>query len=266
MKLATYQTGAEPRLGLVLEQAGSILDLQAAHLARQGSETPSLASMLALIEAGPAGLDLVSDLASRAESDERVVVPLASATLMAPLPLPPQIRDFSVFEVHLLNSPVGLKKVAARVAGEPEPAPGPKSFAQTYRDFPIFYFSNRFNVAGPGATIPWPPGCAFLDFELEIGGIIGRTGKDIRHEAALDHLFGYTIFNDVSARDIQSQQMAGDSGRAKARATTDATFSGHGSSRRMKYRTRGAYAPGCASMVRFGPSRPLPACCTGSRI
>ena len=52
----------------------------------------------------------------------------------------------------------------------------------------------------------WPPYSELMDFELELGCVIGRKGKDIPAERALEHVFGFTIFNDFSARDVQTQE------------------------------------------------------------
>ena len=173
--------------------------------------------MLALIDAGPVALERISDLAHAAGARDDLWRSLADTRLLAPLPEPRQLRDFAGFRQHLIDGPHGLQRLLARERGEPEP-PKPAGLAQPLADAPLFYFGNRFNVVGHGATIPWPRDCRLLDFEVEIGACIGRTGKDIAREEADSYIFGYTIFNDVSARDVQGRQTPGGLGPCKAKS------------------------------------------------
>jgi 2-keto-4-pentenoate hydratase/2-oxohepta-3-ene-1,7-dioic acid hydratase in catechol pathway len=116
--------------------------------------------------------------------------PLDELQLVAPLD-PPSIRDFSVFEQHIEGIMSGLGK------------PVPDSW---YRS-PFCYFSNPAAATGPGDDIPIPPGCRDLDLELEVAAIIGRPGRNVAPEEAAAYIAGYTIFNDWSARDLQSEEM-----------------------------------------------------------
>src|SRR5205823_7153429 len=72
-------------------------------------------------------------------------------------------------------------------------------------------------VIGPEQEIPWPPYTDRLDHELELACVLGRGGKDIPKERALEHVFGWTIWNDVSARDTQSRELPIGMGPAKAK-------------------------------------------------
>ena len=74
---------------------------------------------------------------------------------------------------------------------------------QVYRDRPIYYITNRFSVAGPGADVLWPDYSHLMDFELELGIFLSRGGRNIKASDAASHIFGYTIYNDVSARDLE---------------------------------------------------------------
>jgi 2-keto-4-pentenoate hydratase/2-oxohepta-3-ene-1,7-dioic acid hydratase in catechol pathway len=218
LKLATFMQGDGPaRIGLVDTRAQTILDLQAAHQAASGAAHPALASMLDLIDSGAAGLDLVRSL----ESGARVApIPLSSVRLLSPVPEPRQVRDFSCFEIHLRGAPAGMNVLKARMAGGKVPALDSFDMAvpQIYRDQPIWYLSNRFSVVGPETDVEWPPYCDYLDFELEFGIFIGKTGKNIPLAQARDHIFGYCIFNDVSARDQQGREMAGYMGPTKGKS------------------------------------------------
>lgn len=80
---------------------------------------------------------------------------------------------------------------------------------------PVYFKCNRMNVIGPGENILYPSFTHELDYELEIAFITGRKGKDIPQAEARDYIFGYTIYNDVSARDAQINEMRGQLGPAK---------------------------------------------------
>jgi 2-keto-4-pentenoate hydratase/2-oxohepta-3-ene-1,7-dioic acid hydratase in catechol pathway len=140
--------------------------------------------------------------------------------LLAPVPEPRQIRDCNNFEQHMRGARIGMEKLKARLAGKPEP--DAKDVNTTihpvnYKHI-VFYISNRLNVSGPDAEIEWPAYTEWLDFEGEIGFFIGKRGRDIPKEKALEHVFGYTIFNDFSARDQQADEMEGRMGPTKGKS------------------------------------------------
>lgn len=118
--------------------------------------------------------------------------PLDAVSMLAPIE-PPTVRDFVAFEEHV----EGVRKSIDNADGVPD---------QWYRA-PTFYFTNPYAVVGTGADIAMPPGSQVLDFELEVAVIIGRAGRDLDPEQARDHIFGYAVFNDWSARDLQSAEM-----------------------------------------------------------
>lgn len=219
MKLGTFRTNNGARLGLISETKNAILDVQLAAKEHAGSATdhPEFGGMLALIDAGPSALDRLNDVAARAAGREQHWQPLSAVTLLSPLPEPRQLRDFAGFEQHLIDGPHGLLRIQARERGEPEPAQ-PPGLPQIFRDYPLFYFSNRMNLVGHNADVTWPADAKLLDFELEIGACIGKAAKDVSRSEAEQYIFGYTIFNDVSARDIQSRQMPGGLGPCKAKS------------------------------------------------
>ena len=82
---------------------------------------------------------------------------------------------------------------------------------------PIYYKCNRFSVIGTGQDVLWPLDSKMLDYELEFGVILGKGGKNIAKDKARSHIFGYLIFNDVSARDIQMREMQGQLGPTKGK-------------------------------------------------
>jgi len=191
MRIVTYETADGPRPGAVTETDG-IVDLG-----------PVATSVQALIEGGPQALDRARALAGTADP----VVALADARLLAPLPRPVQMRDCLAFEEHLKNAFAQAKTIGGRELTIPP----------VWYDQPLYYKANRMSVIGPGAVIEWPRYAQVLDYELELACVIGTTGRDIPADRALDHVFGYTIFNDVSARDAQMKEMAGQLGPAKGK-------------------------------------------------
>src|SRR5258707_13633703 len=72
-------------------------------------------------------------------------------------------------------------------------------------------------VSGPDEGIPWAAYTEKLDHELELAAIIGRRGKNNSKKTAFGYIFGYTIWNDVSARDVQTRELPGNMGPAKAK-------------------------------------------------
>lgn len=122
--------------------------------------------------------------------DEALTHQLDDVTLLAPVPKPNSIRDTISFETHAKNF--------EKRSGKPTP---PLWYEQ-----PIYYKGNTSTVIGDGETIEWPDYTEKLDYELEFGIYIGKSGKNISAEDAHKHIAGYTIFNDISARDkLQSE-------------------------------------------------------------
>jgi 2-keto-4-pentenoate hydratase/2-oxohepta-3-ene-1,7-dioic acid hydratase in catechol pathway len=118
------------------------------------------------------------------------------------------------------DAPAGMARLRAKMAGQPEPDPatlrGPVAdvnFAQ-----PIFYISNRFSVVGHDAEIEWPDYSQWMDYEGEFGIFIGKKGKNIPKERAREHIFGFAVFNDFSARDKQAREMEGRMGPTKGKS------------------------------------------------
>jgi 2-keto-4-pentenoate hydratase/2-oxohepta-3-ene-1,7-dioic acid hydratase in catechol pathway len=223
MKLATFRAGAgAPEIGAVFDNDGRVLPF--ARAAAKGGDGFPWPTMLELIEAGPAGLDAARALLDKYGGDESPSVPLAEVTLLSPVPVPSQMRDFLVFPLHVRRAPMGMRKLAVRMLGEKaalaqfgpertEPGPVPAIHAAQ----PIYYKGNRFSVSGPDQDVLWPRYSEVMDFELEYGIFIGKGGKNIARENAREHIFGFTIFNDFSARDAQMKEMAGRLGPSKGK-------------------------------------------------
>jgi 2-keto-4-pentenoate hydratase/2-oxohepta-3-ene-1,7-dioic acid hydratase in catechol pathway len=84
-------------------------------------------------------------------------------------------------------------------------------------EMPVYYKGGTNSFIGPDDEILWPAYTDILDYELEIGAVIGRDGFNIKEKDALSHIFGLTILNDISARDIQKKEMAVRLGPAKGK-------------------------------------------------
>ena len=193
MKLATFvRSTGEAAVGVVDTARGTILDLAKASEKVHGRAEAAFGSMLALIEGGDEALGKV-----RAVASQKLVVaeqPLPRTRLLSPLPVPPSIRDCLVFEQHLVNAMKQWEKMTGRPSVPISP---------TWYERPSWYKGNRFSFVGHEAEVTWPFYSELMDFELELACVIGRRGKDLTAANALDHVSGFTIFNDFSARDLQ---------------------------------------------------------------
>lgn len=220
MKLASFRDGERVRIGAVHQEDNRIFDLAAA-ADRDGRPEAAFGSMLQLIEAGPAALDRARDLLARLGGEAALNRAVADTHLLSPVPVPPQVRDFSVFPGHIKQSPAGMQKLAARARGDEAAIADIKPLAEVpavYAAQPIYYITNRFSVVGTNTEVAWPRYSKVMDFELEFGIFIGRGGKNITKAQARDHIFGYAIMNDFSARDAQMVEMQGMLGPAKGKS------------------------------------------------
>ncbi|MFI6512366.1 fumarylacetoacetate hydrolase family protein [Streptosporangium sp. NPDC050855] len=155
----------------------------------------------------PEGTDLLDVVRTGRVPATGAAVPLSEVRLLPPVE-PPSVRDFVTFEEHV----EGVRRSVSGAEGVPD----------AWYDAPAFYFANPSAMVGAHDDVPVPPGCHVLDFELEVAAVVGREGRDLSPERARDHIFGYTIFNDWSARDLQSREMQVGLGPAKGKdgATT----------------------------------------------
>ena len=222
MKLATFRFGGREKVGLVHSNDSKLFDLAAA-ADRTGKTNAAFASMLALIDAGSAALDQAGALFENSGKDKTLSVDVAAAEILAPIPEPRQMRDGMSFPLHILQAPRGQLKLAARAKNdmaelariEAEPL---GELPEVYRKQPIYYITNRFSVNGTNTTVKWPRYSKVMDYELEFGVITKNKAANIPASKARDHIFGYTIFNDFSARDAQRVEMEGRLGPAKGKS------------------------------------------------
>ncbi len=167
MRLLTYLSTDGPRLGVLRGEA----------------VTPVAGlDMLGLIEAGAAGLE-------RARAAAEAPLPLASLAVLAPIPEPRR----NVFCVGINYLAHAQEAAAARFTTFKAP------------ERPVFFTKATTTVNGPFAEIPFDDNVSVqIDWEAELGVVIGRRGKNISRDEAMDYVFGYTVVNDVSARDMQT--------------------------------------------------------------
>lgn len=207
MRFITFSTDSGPRPGVLVDDDRA-LDIRAAGECAAGSG-PVYRSVLSVIEAGDQGLDVVAGLLD--SPDDSAVVELEGLDLLAPLPVPQQIRDFANYENHCLRAMDASMRLRAAKEDDPEAAlermraSGAYSLPAVWYDIPLYYKGNRFATNGHNGDVQWPPFASSLDYELELAAVIGRQGKNIPASDARDYIFGYTIFNDFSARDIQAR-------------------------------------------------------------
>jgi 2-keto-4-pentenoate hydratase/2-oxohepta-3-ene-1,7-dioic acid hydratase in catechol pathway len=191
VRLVTYDHEGGRRLGALVDDV--VVDLPSA------VDHPGFPdTMEDLVGAGPAALQRARQALRPRGASQLFAVD--DALLLVPL-LPSSLRDFLAFEDHV--------KAGAARRGESVP--------EAWYEIPIYYKGNHRSVIGPDEEVHWPPFTEELDFELEVAAILGGRGRDLDAGTAAQLVFGYTLMNDWSARDIQRQEMAARLGPAKSK-------------------------------------------------
>lgn len=220
MKLVTYDRKGKPRAGALVDGDRKIVDLAEAHKEAFGKSYAAFKSVQNLIEAGDEGLERARETVKKGRKG---AFSKKDVRLLAPVPVPIQMRDCLCFELHLKQSFAAARRVRANATPDPEAAM--KEFEQTgvlsipkiFYEQPIYYKANRFSVIGTDQDVLWPSYSRLMDFELEFGFYVRKKGVDIPRDQARDYIYGYTIFNDFSARDAQTVEMGGQLGPAKGK-------------------------------------------------
>jgi 2-keto-4-pentenoate hydratase/2-oxohepta-3-ene-1,7-dioic acid hydratase in catechol pathway len=223
MRLVTFEmsTPLGPARRLGLWRSPLILDLNLAYagwLAR--SVEPAFAwrlagallppDMLGYFQAGARGRAALDEMDQAWTSEgslagpegQRAVFSEAEVRLLAPVPRPNTLRDFSTFEQH--------QQRVTRAGGS-------AAVPAVWYEIPVYWKANPDNVVGPEAGIRWPAYSRRLDYELEFGVFVGRSGRDLTAAEAPAYIAGYTIFNDFSARDRQARESVMTFGPAKGK-------------------------------------------------
>jgi 2-keto-4-pentenoate hydratase/2-oxohepta-3-ene-1,7-dioic acid hydratase in catechol pathway len=193
MKLITYVSDGDP----AVHAAGNAVP---AGSPRVGLLTGGLVrdacfdgEMTDLIEDWDAQQPRLEELATEAPQ-------VRNARLLAPL-RPRSMRDFMAFEGHFQRA---MSRLGREIPAE-------------WHTVPAYYKGMPDTVIGPGEEIPWPAYSERLDHELELAAVIGKRGADIPSERAGEHIFGWTIWNDLSARDVQGRELPIGMGPGKAK-------------------------------------------------
>lgn len=220
MKLVTFEfsttLGRVQHIGAVKGER-TIIDLNLAYTCylatkydtKRAYEIASLIlppDMIAFLNSGKEGreaAELATDFVTSKSvflgpNGERLTFAMDEVKLKAPVPRPNSIRDYLAFEGHASFS-------------------GQRELAEAWYQIPVCYKGNPDTVIGPEEVIPWPSYTDLLDYELEYGIYIGKKGKNIPRAKAQEYIAGFTIFNDVSARDIQVIEMSAHLGPAKGK-------------------------------------------------
>jgi len=178
LNLITFADAAGSRAGVLLS-GGRVLDLAVA--------MPPARDMLAVIDGGAAMLAAIRALA--ANPPAHALLPLASVALQAPIPQPRR-NVFCVGRNYMDHVAEGDRTRGITQSEVPK--------------YPQFFTKAADCVIAPNAKVPTHEGVTkWLDYEVELVAIIGTAGRDIPKEKALEHVYGWTIGNDVTGRDLQ---------------------------------------------------------------
>jgi len=220
MKLVTFQPeGSGPRIGALSDNY--VVDLNQAYrqllhpcsdpiFIRKLADSLLPANMIDFFRTGELGLQTARKTMAAVEQNIKKLGPAPDAAvydlkrikLLAPVLRPNTIRDFSTFEEN--QKRVTMKKSGGRIP-------------DVWYQIPVYWKANPDNTIGPEEDIWWPVYSEQLDFELEFGIYIAKQGKNIPIDKAGEYIAGYTIFNDISARDQQAKEMVMTFGPSKGK-------------------------------------------------
>lgn len=192
---ASQDAPASQHVGLIA--GDDVIDIAAAARALDLGGVPD--EMLAFVTEGERALAIAREVARRRTEllaaaantqppSSPSIRPLASVRLVAPIPAPR--RNVVCVGLNYAEHVAESQSVAAA----------------TLPEYPVFFSKPPSCVIGPDDVIPWHPHVSTaIDWEVELAVVIGRGGRDIAGERALEHVFGYTVANDVTARDLQGR-------------------------------------------------------------
>jgi 2-keto-4-pentenoate hydratase/2-oxohepta-3-ene-1,7-dioic acid hydratase in catechol pathway len=190
MRFATISTSSGPVAAVLLNDGRFLPVAAACEVAGVTNGALRQGGLQALIEGGASALAELAGLVGRANGGEASLSALAvtDPTLLAPLPTPRK-NVFCVGRNYAEHIAEGARAQNTTVA---------------VTEVPVYFTKPCTAVIGPGATVPiFPHLSTQIDYEVELAIIIGTAGRDIPKERALDHVWGYTILNDITARDVQ---------------------------------------------------------------
>jgi 2-keto-4-pentenoate hydratase/2-oxohepta-3-ene-1,7-dioic acid hydratase in catechol pathway len=187
MRVATFRSGGDQRLGVVRDEVMVDVALAAERLGK-GDLRGATSGMLALIHRGSEALQALAEVVERAPDE--ALLPLTAVELLAPIPRPRK-NVFCVGRNYAEHAAESLRAIGQEV----QLPPSPNIFTKAVTA-----------VTGPYSDIPFDGSVSEqLDWEVELAVIVGTGGRHIAHGDGLRHVWGYTVLNDVSARDIQNR-------------------------------------------------------------
>lgn len=225
MKLGTFAVatalGAQSRFGVIWpgRTPQTVVDVNAAFAAMasdQGRHRPQARadafcppSLNAYLDVHGNDVSLLEEVVDWVVAHEAAQAPngatlhydVDQVSVLSPVPHVPTLRDFAAFEDHL-HETFGKMGLAIPPA---------------WYEQPLAFKGNASSIVHPESVIDWPAYTEKLDYELEVAAVIGRDGKDIPLDRADEHILGYTLLNDFSARDIQKAEMSNSTGPFKAK-------------------------------------------------
>lgn len=221
---STSDQGRRRHLGALVDGTvddGTVIDVSAAVrslLARDGVSRAGIeavapvlgpATMLAFIQGGSVTRDaadraLEHVATAGADADPfgaRIRYPAGELELLPAITEPPMLRDFMAFEKHLVN-------VFPRLG---------RDIPDEWYRRPVYYKANTASIGAHRQDVAFPEYADRLDFEFEFAAVLGRDGTGIKEDDAAAHIFGYTVYDDLSARAIQQLEMTVGLGPAKGK-------------------------------------------------
>lgn len=187
MRIATYWWGGQRHVGRLSDDGARVTALACGERARE-------VGALALIEALADGRPLPRTTGTS--------LPLAAVKLDAPIPVPRR----NIFCSGVNYRAHAAEWAASGIDRRAGPAAPAAPVAQEDPPYPVIFSKVADCVVGPGVPIRMPEGVSdAIDYEAELAVLIGRPGRNIPAARAMEHVFGYTILNDVTARDVQTR-------------------------------------------------------------
>jgi 2-keto-4-pentenoate hydratase/2-oxohepta-3-ene-1,7-dioic acid hydratase in catechol pathway len=186
MRLATLSIEGNPTAAVQLSNGGWLIIAQAG--AKQNNDALTSRSLQKFIEGGPSAIDALRTIVSQAECGDHSEAVVSGATLMAPIPVPRK-NIFCVGRNYMEHIAEGEKAQNVKVG---------------VTEHPVFFTKPPTSLVPPeGDVLVFPEVSEAIDYEVELAIVIGKPGRNISKANAFDHIFGYTILNDITARDVQ---------------------------------------------------------------
>jgi 2-keto-4-pentenoate hydratase/2-oxohepta-3-ene-1,7-dioic acid hydratase in catechol pathway len=207
LRYVSERGGFQPRLAAAADE-GSPVDLLDSWSEITGTrldwdEAGFLISFISLIEDGPQLWSDIRDVVIAATAHQELLLDVNTPGFhwLCPFERLSSLKDFLAFEDHVK---LGAERRGTQVA-------------DYWYEAPVYYKGNHRSLIGPDEVCRWPSYTTQLDFELELAMVVGKRGRDVPVSSAHEYIFGFTVFNDFSARDVQAREMSAWLGPAKGK-------------------------------------------------